>query len=168
MLNSLARDRSNSQMIHIINQENPQIREMHAENSRLRAALEDHQHTLELVMTKYREHTQSNLGKSKLNFHDMFRGETEKNRVRIPEDQYLILQSSDPRFLPADSTSRRKNPRDDRNNATGCDIGRRLFRAKRQTIARANEQIIDRKSRPTRIIENFEKHCEGCGGQKVR
>lgn len=70
-------------MIHQINQENPQLREMHSENIRLRVSLEDHQRALEHIMTKYREHTQMALKNSKLDLQELFRGETEKNIVRI-------------------------------------------------------------------------------------
>lgn len=81
LLNSIARDKSNAQMIHQINQENPQLREMHTENMRLRISLEDHQRALEHIMSKYREHTQMALNNSKLNFQELFRGETEKSVV---------------------------------------------------------------------------------------
>lgn len=89
LLNSIARDKSNAQMIHQINQENPQLREMHTENMRLRVSLEDHQRALEHIMSKYREHTQLALNNTKLNFQELFKGETEKslvsdgNRTRI-------------------------------------------------------------------------------------
>lgn len=83
LLNSIARDKSNAQMIHQINQENPQLREMHTENMRLRVSLEDHQRALEHIMSKYREHTQLALNNSKLNFQELFRGETEKSMVCI-------------------------------------------------------------------------------------
>lgn len=81
LLNSLARDKSNAQMIHTINHENPQLRELHTENIRLRMSLEDHQRALEHIMCKYREHTQDILKNSKLDFHELFEGETEKNIV---------------------------------------------------------------------------------------
>lgn len=68
-------------MIHQINQENPQLREMHTENMRLRVSLEDHQRALEHIMSKYREHTQLALTNSKLNLQELFRGETEKSMV---------------------------------------------------------------------------------------
>lgn len=88
LLNSLARDKSNKQMIHTINQENPQIREMHSENIRLRAALEDHQRALEHIMSKYREHSQAALMKTKINFEELFRGETEKNVVCVFRNRF--------------------------------------------------------------------------------
>lgn len=81
LLNSLAREKSNAQMIHTIYHENPQLREMHSENIRLRVSLEDHQRALEHIMTKYREHTQMAIENSKLNFQELFRSETEKSIV---------------------------------------------------------------------------------------
>lgn len=91
LLNSLARDKSNIQMIHQINQENPQLREMHSENIRLRVSLEDHQRALEHIMTKYREHTQQALKNSKVDLEELFRGETEKNVVCIKRPFPFIL-----------------------------------------------------------------------------
>ena len=39
-----------------IQQENRHIRQLQHENKELRAALEEHQNVLELIMSKYREH----------------------------------------------------------------------------------------------------------------
>lgn len=72
ILNKLARERSNNQLITIIHQENPQIREIQQENRLLKAALEDHQHALEHIMSKYRAHTQSKILNSKVNFMEAF------------------------------------------------------------------------------------------------
>lgn len=72
ILNKLARERSNNQLITIIHQENPQIREIQQENRLLKAALEDHQHALEHIMSKYREHTQSKILNTKVNFAEAF------------------------------------------------------------------------------------------------
>ncbi|XP_055371880.1 putative uncharacterized protein DDB_G0286901 [Condylostylus longicornis] len=71
-LNKLARNKSNSDMINRINQQNPSIRETRNENRELKATLEDHQRVLELVMQKYREHTQQNLFKSQVNFKELY------------------------------------------------------------------------------------------------
>jgi len=68
VLNKLARDRSNQQLLQIIHQENPQIREIQQENRQLKACLEDHQHVLELIMQKYREHTQQQIKETKIDF----------------------------------------------------------------------------------------------------
>lgn len=99
LLNSIARDKSNAQMIHQINQENPQLREMHTENMRLRVSLEDHQRALEHIMSKYREHTQLALNNSKLNFQELFRGETEKSMV-CTYHQFFIWISGTERGKP--------------------------------------------------------------------
>lgn len=72
ILNKLARERSNNQLITIIHQENPQIREIQQENRLLKAALEEHQHALEHIMSKYREHTQSKILNTKMNFVEAF------------------------------------------------------------------------------------------------
>lgn len=72
ILNKLARDRSNNQLITIIHQENPQIREIQQENRLLKAELEDYQHALEHIMSKYREHTQSKILNTKVNFVEAF------------------------------------------------------------------------------------------------
>lgn len=68
VLNKLARERSNLQLIAQIHQENPQIREIQQENRQLKACLEDHQHALEHIMQKYREHTQQKIKETKLDF----------------------------------------------------------------------------------------------------
>jgi hypothetical protein len=67
-LNILARDRSNADMIHTIHQENPQIREIQQENRQLKASIEEHQRAIELIMTKYRQHTQRQIEETKLDF----------------------------------------------------------------------------------------------------
>ncbi|KAG5667568.1 hypothetical protein PVAND_015545 [Polypedilum vanderplanki] len=67
-LNILARERSNADMIHIIHQENPQIREIQQENRQLKASIEEHQRAIELIMTKYRQHTQRQIEETKLDF----------------------------------------------------------------------------------------------------
>lgn len=68
VLNKLARERSNLQLIAQIHQENPQIREIQQENRQLKVCLEDHQHALEHIMQKYREHTQKKIKETKLDF----------------------------------------------------------------------------------------------------
>lgn len=64
----MARERSNIQLITQIHQENPHIREIQQENRQLKACLEDHQHALEHIMQKYREHTQQKIVETKINF----------------------------------------------------------------------------------------------------
>uniref|UniRef100_U5EVB1 Protein aael aael003544 aedes aegypti n=1 Tax=Corethrella appendiculata TaxID=1370023 RepID=U5EVB1_9DIPT len=87
VLNKLARERSNNQLITIINQENPQIREIRQENRQLKEALEEHQHALEHIMTKYREHTQSKILNSKINFVELY-----NNYQKIAENKDEIIK----------------------------------------------------------------------------
>lgn len=70
-LNILARERGNTDMIHTIHQENPQIREIQQENRQLKASIEEHQRAIELIMTKYRQHTQRQIEDTKLDFEMM-------------------------------------------------------------------------------------------------
>lgn len=66
-------------MINSINLESPHVREVEMKNRELRAALEDRQRALELIMSKYREHTQKKLQNSQMNFRDFYN--PEKNEV---------------------------------------------------------------------------------------
>jgi len=55
-LNTIAHNRPRAQLVLGIQQENRHIRQLQHENKELRAALEEHQNVLELIMSKYREH----------------------------------------------------------------------------------------------------------------
>lgn len=79
-LNILAREKSNQDMIHVIHQENPQIREIQSENRQLKASIEEHQRTLELIMTKYRQQTQRQIKDTKLDFEKLVKA-NENNQV---------------------------------------------------------------------------------------
>ena len=81
-LNILARDRSNADMIHTIHQENPQIREIQQENRQLKASIEEHQRAIELIMTKYRQHTQRQIEETKLDFDKLVKA-SEMNDVSM-------------------------------------------------------------------------------------
>ena len=70
-LNILAREKTNNDMITTIHQENPQIREMQQENRQLKVSIEEHQRAIELIMSKYRQHTQRQIQDTKLNFERM-------------------------------------------------------------------------------------------------
>jgi hypothetical protein len=67
-LNLLARDRTNADMIHTINQENPQIREIQQENRQLKSLVDDSFNALELIMSKYRQQTQKQIDDTRLDF----------------------------------------------------------------------------------------------------
>lgn len=89
VLNKLARERSNQQLIQIIHQENPQIREIQQENRQLKACLEDHQHVLEIVMQKYREHTQKQIKETKIDFTSV------KNTAEVARQNEIIRQQEE-------------------------------------------------------------------------
>lgn len=79
-LNKLARGRTNSQMLAVINNENPNYREIQQENRELKACLEDYQRTIELVMTKYRHHAQEQILNNKIVLPDIYN--KQKDEVR--------------------------------------------------------------------------------------
>jgi hypothetical protein len=54
-LNSAAHQRPHLDLIANIQQENRQLRALESENKELKTALEEHQNTLELIMSKYRQ-----------------------------------------------------------------------------------------------------------------
>lgn len=83
VLNVLARDRTNHDMIHVIHQENPQIREIQSENRQLKASIEEHQRAIELIMTKYREHTQRQIRETKLDFERLVKANENNNVSEI-------------------------------------------------------------------------------------
>ncbi|XP_076178074.1 FGFR1 oncogene partner 2 homolog [Ptiloglossa arizonensis] len=59
ILNTAANQRPHLQLIAGIRRENKHLQEIQAENKQLKNALEDHQHALELIMSKYRKQTAS-------------------------------------------------------------------------------------------------------------
>lgn len=78
-LNVLARERSNQDIITTIHQENPQIREVTAENRQLKASVEEHQRAIELIMTKYRQHTQQQIQETRLDFERLAKANENNN-----------------------------------------------------------------------------------------
>ncbi|XP_076244992.1 FGFR1 oncogene partner 2 homolog [Calliopsis andreniformis] len=66
-LNTEAKQRPHVQLIAGIQRENKHLQEIQAENKQLKNALEDHQHALELIMSKYRQQTASLLRLCKTN-----------------------------------------------------------------------------------------------------
>ncbi|KAL5290437.1 FGFR1OP2 family protein [Megaselia abdita] len=71
-LNKLARNSTNAEMIARLNLQNSNIREIRQENRELKACLEDHQHALEAIMHKYREHIQHKVLNSQINFKEQY------------------------------------------------------------------------------------------------
>lgn len=78
-LNILSRERSNVDMINVIHQENPQIREIQQENRQLKASIEEHQRAIELIMTKYRQHTQHQIRETRLDFEKLAKANENNN-----------------------------------------------------------------------------------------
>lgn len=96
-LNKICRDNSNAKLINMIHQENPHIREMQQENRELRACLEDHQRALEMIMTKYREHTQNLVIKSRVtigDFMDTQKNEIIQNQANKIEEMAAVMQKA--------------------------------------------------------------------------
>ena len=70
-----------------IQQENRHIRQLQHENKELRAALEEHQNVLELIMSKYREHMSCLVNSTKIEKDMLIR---ENSKVRF---KYTILRN---------------------------------------------------------------------------
>lgn len=87
-LNKLARGRTNNQMLAVINNENPNYREIQQENRELKACLEDYQRCLELVMTKYRQHAQDKIVNNKIILPDIYNKQKDEvtRKMRPRED----------------------------------------------------------------------------------
>lgn len=73
-LNDVAKQKPHSQLIANIQKENRHLREIQQENRELKSALEDYQYTLEHIMTKYREHTDKQIYKSRIDFKVTYEG----------------------------------------------------------------------------------------------
>lgn len=87
-LNKLARGRTNQQMLAVINNENPNYREIQQENRELKSCLEDYQRTIELVMTKYRQHAQEQILSNKIVLPDIYN--KQKDEVTIGCQLYPV------------------------------------------------------------------------------
>lgn len=87
-LNKLARGRTNQQMLAVINNENPNYREIQQENRELKSCLEDYQRTIELVMTKYRHHAQEQILSNKIVLPDIYN--KQKDEVTIGCQLYPV------------------------------------------------------------------------------
>lgn len=79
-------------MITTIHQENPQIREMQQENRQLKVSIEEHQRAIELIMSKYRQHTQRQIQDTKLNFERMAKKHINSNvSINIIQHKSMFL-----------------------------------------------------------------------------
>ena len=75
-----------------IQQENRHIRQLQHENKELRAALEEHQNVLELIMSKYREHMSCLVNSTKIE-KDMLIRENSKVRFKYVQNFEIITYS---------------------------------------------------------------------------
>lgn len=67
-LNEASRERPRGALIASIERESQLMRGVQRENGELRAALEDHRRALELIMSKYRQHTEKKIWESRIDF----------------------------------------------------------------------------------------------------
>lgn len=67
-LNEASRERPRGALIASIERESRLMRDVQRENGELRAALEDHRRALELIMSKYRQHTDKRIWESRIDF----------------------------------------------------------------------------------------------------
>lgn len=67
-LNEASRERPRGALIASIERESRLMRDVQRENGELRAALEDHRRALELIMSKYRQHTEKRIWESRIDF----------------------------------------------------------------------------------------------------
>ncbi|XP_015596987.1 FGFR1 oncogene partner 2 homolog [Cephus cinctus] len=72
ILNTEAKQRPHLQVVARIQQENRYLRDIQAENKELRNALEEHQNTLELIMSKYRQQTATLIRTGKTDFSSLY------------------------------------------------------------------------------------------------
>ncbi|KAG8040154.1 hypothetical protein G9C98_000724 [Cotesia typhae] len=72
VLNNEAKQQPRDALIAGIQQETKHLRELKAENRELRNALEEHQNTIELIMSKYRQHTASLIKSNKINLSSIY------------------------------------------------------------------------------------------------
>ena len=83
-----------------IQQENRHIRQLQHENKELRAALEEHQNAIELIMSKYRQHITSLVHSSKLDNNAI---NEQKSLVRSSANEILIICTSIENFVQEDN-----------------------------------------------------------------
>lgn len=95
-LNKIAHNRPRAQLVLGIQQENRHIRQLQHENKELRAALEEHQNVLELIMSKYRQHMSCLLNSTKIEKDQLMRENTRVMQDRADKicEMANIMQKS--------------------------------------------------------------------------
>ncbi|XP_036325479.1 FGFR1 oncogene partner 2 homolog [Rhagoletis pomonella] len=74
-LNRISNNKSNSEMVNRIQQQNATSSEILKENRELKICIEDYERTMEFIMQKYREPTTSKILESKINFKEVYNEE---------------------------------------------------------------------------------------------
>ena len=80
----------NVHLIAGIQQENRHIRQLQHENKELRAALEEHQNVLELIMSKYRQHMSCLVHSTKIEKDMLIQENSKVNTINWVFDQVLM------------------------------------------------------------------------------
>ncbi|XP_018783289.1 PREDICTED: circulating cathodic antigen homolog [Bactrocera latifrons] len=97
-LNQISNNKSNSEMVNRIQQQNATSSEILKENRELKICIEDYERTLEFIMQKYREHTSSKILESKINFKEVYNEELwliiREQRAKIREMAVVMQRAA--------------------------------------------------------------------------
>lgn len=97
-LNQISNNKSNSEMVNRMQQQNATSSEILKENRELKICIEDYERTLEFIMQKYREHTSSKILESKINFKEVYNEELwliiREQRAKIREMAVVMQRAA--------------------------------------------------------------------------
>ncbi|CAD6997121.1 unnamed protein product [Ceratitis capitata] len=97
-LNQISNNKSNSEMVNRIQQQNATSSEILKENRELKMCIEDYERTMEFIMQKYREHTNSKILESKINFKEVYNEELwliiREQRAKIREMAVVMQRAA--------------------------------------------------------------------------
>ncbi|XP_036321038.1 FGFR1 oncogene partner 2 homolog [Rhagoletis pomonella] len=97
-LNRISNNKSNSEMVNRIQQQNATSSEILKENRELKICIEDYERTMEFIMQKYREHTTSKILESKINFKEVYNEELwiiiREQRAKIREMAVVMQRAA--------------------------------------------------------------------------
>lgn len=116
-LNEIANQKPHSQLIANIQKDTRHLKEIQQENRELRAALEEYQTTIEHIMFKYRQHTNEQIYKSKINFNSI-----QNNNVKY----HNIIKSQAEKIREMASVMQKAALIDDENEHISEDLLRKL------------------------------------------
>ena len=92
-LNEASRERPRGALIASIERESRLMRDVQRENGELRAALEDHRRALELIMSKYRQHTEKRIWESRIDFTNAINEKQQEVCRILPIYQHLFYRA---------------------------------------------------------------------------